>query len=202
MIASQLIPRGIKDPDVLKAMEEVPRHEFVPKSLRPRAYADGPLPIGYDQTISQPYVVAAMTELASVGQGERILEIGTGSGYQAAVLSALGAEVYSIEIVRELGEQATATLERLGYDVRVRIGDGYAGWPDKAPFRAIVVTAAPPQIPQPLKEQLAIGGRLVIPVGDQVQELVVVTRTGDDSWSEKRVFPVRFVPMTGEAQHP
>jgi protein-L-isoaspartate(D-aspartate) O-methyltransferase len=191
--------RGVRDARVLDAMRQVPRHELVPESVRALAYRDHPLPIGHDQTISQPYVVAAMTELAEVEPGMRVLEVGTGSGYQAAVLAAIGAQVYSVEIVEPLGVRARADLARLGYDVEVRIGDGYRGWADKAPFGAIIVTAAPPHIPKPLKEQLAIGGRLVIPVGDSYQELKVITRT-ERGFEEKSVFPVQFVPMTGEAQ--
>jgi protein-L-isoaspartate(D-aspartate) O-methyltransferase len=191
--------RGVRDARVLDAMRQVPRHEFVPESERVLAYRDHPLPIGHDQTISQPYVVAAMTELAEVEPGMRVLEVGTGSGYQAAVLAAMGAQVFSVEIVEPLGLRARADLARLGYEVEVRIGDGYRGWPDKAPFGAIIVTAAPPQIPGPLKEQLAIGGHLVIPVGDQYQELKVITRT-ERGFEDKSVFPVQFVPMTGEAQ--
>jgi protein-L-isoaspartate(D-aspartate) O-methyltransferase len=199
MVTEQIEARGVRDPRVLEAMRKVPRHEFVPREQRPYAYADHPLPIGHQQTISQPYIVAAMTELAQVRPGARVLEIGTGSGYQAAVLAELGAEVYSIEIVEPLARSAAATLERLGYRVQVRAGDGYQGWPEHAPFEAIVVTAAPPRIPEPLKQQLAEGGRLVIPVGDFYQELVVLTRRGGEL-ERRSVFPVRFVPMTGEAQ--
>jgi protein-L-isoaspartate(D-aspartate) O-methyltransferase len=199
MVTEQIEARGVRDPRVLEAMRKVPRHEFVPREQRPYAYADHPLPIGHQQTISQPYIVAAMTELAQVRPGARVLEIGTGSGYQAAVLAELGAEVYSIEIVEPLTRSAAATLERLGYRVQVRAGDGYQGWPEHAPFEAIVVTAAPPRIPEPLKQQLAEGGRLVIPVGDFYQELVVLTRRGGEL-ERRSVFPVRFVPMTGEAQ--
>jgi protein-L-isoaspartate(D-aspartate) O-methyltransferase len=196
--------RGVRDDRVLAALRKVPRHELVPAALRDRAYEDRPLPIGLDQTISQPYVVAAMSEAAQVAPGERVLEIGTGSGYQAAVLAELGAEVYSIEVVEELGKRAAADLARLGYGkVHLRIGDGYRGWPDAAPFDAIVVTAAPPTVPQPLIDQLAVGGRLVIPVGaDGHQELQVISRTkeGKDGTTTETLFGVRFVPMTGEAQ--
>jgi protein-L-isoaspartate(D-aspartate) O-methyltransferase len=199
-LVKQHIEGRVSDPRVLRAMREVPRHEFVPAGLRDQAYEDHPLPIGNDQTISQPLIVASMSELAQLKPGDRVLEVGTGSGYQAAVLVALGAEVYSIEIVEELARQAKTTLERLGYSANLRTGDGYAGWPDKAPFAAIIVTAAPPKIPQPLKEQLAMGGRLVIPVGGEEQELIVLTRTSETEWQRRSVYPVRFVPMTGEAQ--
>jgi protein-L-isoaspartate(D-aspartate) O-methyltransferase len=200
MVEEQLLARDIRDPAVLAAMREVPRHELIPGSVRVRAYGDHPLPIGHGQTISQPYIVARMTELAEVGEGSRVLEIGTGSGYQAAVLAALGAEVYTIEIVEPLGRRAAEDLTRLGYRVNARIGDGYRGWPERAPFDAIVVTAAPPEIPPPLIEQLAVGGRLVIPVGADYQELKVITRTAEGV-EERSVFPVRFVSMTGEAQN-
>jgi protein-L-isoaspartate(D-aspartate) O-methyltransferase len=200
MVTSQIAARGIKDPGVLAAMRRVPRHEFVPPSVREAAYADRPLPIGDDQTISQPYIVALMTEAAAVRKGARVLEIGTGSGYQAAVLAELGAEVYSIEIIEPLARRGAAALARAGYPgVKLRVGDGYRGWPEAAPFDAILVTAAPPRIPAPLKEQLKPGGRLVVPVGSDMQELLVVQRVGN-RWTEKRIAAVRFVPMTGEAQ--
>jgi protein-L-isoaspartate(D-aspartate) O-methyltransferase len=199
MVDEQLIPRGITDKAVLAAMRTVPRHQFVPAEMAPYAYNDRALPIGFDQTISQPAVVARMTELAAVRKGQRVLEIGTGSGYQAAVLAALGAEVYTIEIVEQLGKRAATDLARLGYGgVKTRIGDGYQGWPEAAPFDAIIVTAAPAQVPEPLKKQLKRGGRLVIPVGDANQELTLITRT-DEGYSERRVLPVSFVPMTGKA---
>jgi protein-L-isoaspartate(D-aspartate) O-methyltransferase len=199
MVDRQIEARGVRAPAVLAAMREVPRHQFVPQDLAARAYLDRPLPIGHDQTISQPYIVALMTELAAVGKGQRVLEIGTGSGYQAAVLAELGATVYTIEIVEPLARQAQATLRRLGYGaIKTRIGDGYRGWPEAAPFDAIVVTAAPPQVPAPLKAQLAVGGRLVIPVGEAQQELKVITRTSS-GFVEKTVLPVRFVPMVGDA---
>jgi len=200
-LADALDHGGIDDPEVLAAMRAVPRHEFVPEDQRDLAYLDQPLPIGHEQTISQPHVVAFMTELADVQDGEKVLEVGTGSGYQAAVLAELGAEVYSIEIVEPLGRQAEATLRRLGYDVHTRIGDGYRGWPSEAPFDAIVITAAPPEVPRPLLDQLAVGGRMVVPVGADLwsQELQVITRT-EDGFRTVRSMPVLFVPMTGEAQ--
>lgn len=200
MVERQLAARDIVDQRVLAAMRKVPRHEFVPASYRDDAYADHPLPIGHSQTISQPYIVALMSQLAVVRPGDKVLEIGTGSGYQAAVLAELGAEVYSIEIVEPLADRAREVLAKLGYDkVHVRAGDGYQGWPEQAPFAAVVITAAPPAIPEPLQAQLAVGGRLVAPVGKGIQDLVVVTRTGE-GFRQREVIPVRFVPMTGEAQ--
>ena len=200
MVADQIEARDVRDPLVLEALRRVPRHEFVPESLRDAAHEDRPLPIGHGQTISQPYIVAAMTELARPRAGARVLEVGTGSGYQAAVLAATGVEVYSIEIVEPLAREAAATLARLGFErVQVRHGDGYRGWPAAAPFDAIVVTAAAPRIPEPLLEQLRPGGRLVIPVGDAWQELEVHVRTEAGVEVEK-IFPVRFVPMTGEVR--
>lgn len=198
MVDQQIEARGVRDERVLAAMRRVPRHAFVPDPTDD-AYGDFPLRIGHDQTISQPYIVAIMTELAAIAPGERVLEIGTGSGYQAAVLCELAGEVYSIEIVEPLGRNAAAILERLGYRPHLRIGDGYQGWPEAAPFDAILVTAAPPAIPAPLLEQLAVGGRLVIPVGDAEQDLRVITRTAAGH-TEERLFPVAFVPMTGAAQ--
>jgi protein-L-isoaspartate(D-aspartate) O-methyltransferase len=201
MVDDTIVARGIKDPRVIAAMRAVKRHELVPADLQRRAYEDNPLPIGHDQTISQPYVVAAMTEAAQVAPGEKVLEIGTGSGYQVAVLAEMGANVYSIEIVEPLAKRTHALLEKMGYDkLHLRIGDGFAGWPEAAPFDAIIVTAAPEKIPQPLLDQLAVGGRLVIPVGKAGdQDLRVVTRSKDGTTSES-LFPVRFVPMTGKAQ--
>lgn len=195
MVTEQIAARGVRNAAVLAAMSKVPRHEFVPVRWREEAYADHPLPIGEGQTISQPYIVALMTELAAVGPGARVLEVGTGSGYQAAVLATLGAEVWSIEIVEPLARSAQATLARLGYDrVHTRTGDGYQGWPEAAPFEAIVVTAAPPEVPAALLAQLAPGGRLVIPVGSAEQELQVHERTADGV-RVRRITPVRFVPM-------
>jgi len=200
MVDEQIVARGLGNLQVVAAMRKVPRHMFVPLEMAPYAYADRPLPIGFDQTISQPAIVAQMTALAAVRRGDRVLEIGTGSGYQAAVLMTLGVEVYTIEIVEPLAKRAAADLARLGYGaVKTRVGDGYQGWPEAAPFDAILVTAAPPKIPAPLKQQLKIGGRLVIPVGDAYQELLLITRT-KRGFAERRVQPVRFVPMTGRAQ--
>jgi protein-L-isoaspartate(D-aspartate) O-methyltransferase len=197
MVAEQIEGRDVKDPLTLAAMRKVPRHLFVAAGSEAEAYDDHPLPIGHGQTISQPYVVGFMTQAMGLHGGETVLEIGTGSGYQAAVLSEIAARVYTIEIVAPLAAEAEARLKRLGYaHVSVRAGDGYAGWPEKAPFDAIVVTAAAPRIPEPLKEQLKEGGRLVVPVGDESQEIVVLTKRGA-SFEERRILPVRFVPMTG-----
>jgi protein-L-isoaspartate(D-aspartate) O-methyltransferase len=203
MVEEQVRARGITDPAVLAAMEAVPRHLFVPEDERREAYDDHPLPIGDRQTISQPYMVALMTSLLGVHPGQRVLEVGTGSGYQAAVLSRLGVEVYTIEIIAPLGRRAQSTLAELGYhNVHTRIGDGYKGWPDAAPFDAIVVTAAPPRIPDPLVTQLKTGGKMVIPVGDTLQDLLVLTKRADGGFDTTKVMPVLFVPMTGEAQKP
>ena len=193
----------MRDARVLEAMRKVPRHRFMPESQRAHAYDDRPLPIAQGQTISQPYIVALMSELADVKPGDTVLEVGTGSGYQAAVLAEMGVKVFSIEIIEPLAKQATATLSELGYGnkVEVRHGDGYVGWPERAPFDAVIVTAAPPKIPKPLKQQLKVGGRLVIPVGKHYQSLIRVTRT-KDGFREESVIPVRFVPMTGKAQEP
>jgi protein-L-isoaspartate(D-aspartate) O-methyltransferase len=199
MVARQIERRGVTDARVLEAMRTVPRHLFVPSRLADEAYRDSPLPIGEGQTISQPYIVALMSELLDLEPGARVLEIGTGSGYQAAVLAAMGLEVYSIEIVDELCRQARATLEATGYGaVTVRCGDGTSGWPEHAPFDGVIVTAAPEEVPEALTRQLKVGGRLVIPVGAVYQELIVVTRTAD-GFRERSVIPVRFVPMTGDA---
>jgi len=203
MVAEQIERRGVRDPAVLAAMRKVPRHRFVPESLGGQAYDDHPLPIGAGQTISQPYIVALMTELTHPRAGMKVLEVGTGSGYQAAVLAEIVEAVVTIEIVPELGQQATKTLREMGYrNIRVFVGDGFDGRPQDAPFDAIVVTAAPETIPPPLLAQLAAGGRLVIPVGSAEQELLVVTKT-KDAYQHESVIPVRFVPMTGKAEgHP
>jgi protein-L-isoaspartate(D-aspartate) O-methyltransferase len=191
----QLQSYGIGDSRVLAAMERVPRHRFVPEELRDRAYGDHPLPIGHEQTISQPYIVAFMTEAARIGPSDRVLEIGTGSGYQAAILAEVAGEVFSIELIPELADGARRVLTELGYSgIQVRTGDGYAGWPEHAPFDAIIVTAAPDHIPPALVEQLRVGRRMVIPVGRGEQEMLVVTRTATGIERES-VFPVRFVPM-------
>ena len=201
MVARQLAGRDITDPRVLAAMRAIPRHEFVPAEIADAAYQDSPLPIGLGQTISQPYIVALMTQLGQAGPQSRALDVGTGSGYQAAVLAEVAGRVYSIEILCELAREAEARLARLGYrNVEVRCGDGYRGWPEAAPFDVIIVAAAPEEIPQPLIDQIAPGGRLVIPVGEGHQELVVVERARDGSISRFSAGGVRFVPMTGEAQ--
>jgi protein-L-isoaspartate(D-aspartate) O-methyltransferase len=200
MVTEQIEARGIKDPATLGAMRTVPRQEFVPASSGADAYGDHPLPIGHGQTISQPYIVAFMTEALGLKKDAIVLEVGTGSGYQAAVLAQIAERVYSVEILPALAEEARARLARLGYrNVQVRVGDGYQGWSDAGPFDGIIVTAAAPRVPDPLKAQLKDGGRLVIPVGDESQELMVVTRRGD-AFEERRILPVRFVPMTGKVR--
>lgn len=194
--------RGIADPAVLKAMATVPRHELVPANLRPYAYEDRPLPIGHGQTISQPYVVAFMTEKLQAQASDRVLEIGTGSGYQAAILSALVREVYSIEIVEALASRSASDLARLGYrNIKVRHGDGYQGWPEAAPFDAIIVTCAPDHVPQPLVDQLRDGGRMVIPVGEYGDQSLYLLRKRGTKLQREAILPVRFVPMTGIAEN-
>ncbi len=201
MVETQIAARGVRDSLVLAAMRTVPRHLFVPDNLQDSAYDDSPLPIGHGQTISQPYIVAFMTECLRLKGGERVLEVGTGSGYQAAVLAEIADSVYSIEIVEALAAEARERLKRLGYkNVNVRQGDGYRGWPDKAPFDAIIVTAAPDHVPQPLIDQLKVGGRMIIPVGSIYQELLLITKEDERRVKEEAVLPVRFVPMTGEAE--
>ena len=200
MVTNQIAARGIRNATLLNVMRTVPRHEFVPEKERLFAYEDYPLPIGEGQTISQPYIVALMTDLMELDGSERVLEVGTGSGYQAAILAELAKEVYTIEIVESLAERAEKTLKEMKYtNVHVRCGDGYRGWPEAAPFDAIMVTAAPDHIPQPLIDQLKVGGILVIPVGVMRQELIQIRKTKDGTTIES-VLPVRFVPMTGEAQ--
>lgn len=201
MVERQIAARGIHHPGVLAAMGEVPRHRFMDREYGGEAYEDRPHGIGYGQTISQPYIVALMTELTRPVSTDRALEIGTGCGYQAAVLSRLVSEVYSIEIVEPLADRARETLASLGYDnVDVRCGDGYCGWSERGPFDIILVTAAPEHLPLPLVEQLAPGGRMVIPIGRDYQELMVIEKSVDGTLRQSSVAPVVFVPMTGEAR--
>lgn len=194
-VEEQVVARDVRDARVLTAMRNVPRHLFVPKEFRERAYEDRPFPIGPQQTISQPFIVAYMTEMARLQPADRVLEVGTGSGYQAAVLAEIVREVFSIEFVERLGVAAEATLKGLGYkNISCRIGNGYLGWPDAAPFDAIIVTAAPPKVPQELLAQLREGGRLIVPVGRQYQELLRITKTAE-GLKEERLIPVSFVEM-------
>lgn len=200
MVEEYVIPRGINDPAVLAAMKRVPRHRFVPAAEAAFAYIDGPLPIGYGQTISQPSLVAKMTEALMLKKTDKVLEIGTGSGYQAAILAELVDEVRTIEIVEPLARQAEQTLAELGYqNIRIRIGDGYKGWPEEAPFDAIIVTAAPDHVPQPLLDQLALNGRLIIPVGRFLQTLELYRRT-EQGFERKTLSLVRFVPLVREGE--
>lgn len=202
MVESQIISRGINDARVIEAMLKVPRHKFVHEDFKHQAYLDCALPIEKGQTISQPYIVAYMTEILSLNEGDKVLEIGTGSGYQSAILAEIGCDVYTIEIVEPLSLRARAVLDDLGYkNIHYKVGDGYQGWEEHAPYDAIVVTAAPPEIPEPLRAQLRENGRMVIPVGENIQELILITTTKRGQ-VEKRVSPVRFVPMVGEAQKP
>jgi protein-L-isoaspartate(D-aspartate) O-methyltransferase len=201
MVREDVEGRGVRDPAVLAAMRRVPRHLFVPDRMVSMAYADTPLPIGQEQTISQPYIVGAMTELARVSASSIVLEIGTGSGYQAAVLAEIAQQVYTIEIIPELGRSAAERLLSMNYsNVQVRVGDGYLGWPEHAPFDAIIVTAGAEHIPQPLVDQLKAGGRMVIPVGESgnVQSLLVLEKKDDGGIATNDVMPVRFVPLTGD----
>lgn len=199
MVKQQIIARDIDDPAVLAALQKVPRHRFVPSTLQNLAYADQPLTIGYGQTISQPYIVAYMTEAAHLTPRSKVLEIGTGCGYQAAILAEIVQEVFTVEIVPELAQQARDRLEALGYqNIHYKIGDGYKGWPEFAPYDAILVTAAPDHRPQPLLQQLAVGGHLVIPVGTIGQRLEVLHKTGTDLEMEKAI-AVRFVPLQGHS---
>jgi protein-L-isoaspartate(D-aspartate) O-methyltransferase len=203
MVAEQLAGpgRNITNARVLAAMGKVPRHEFVPERLRSQAYLDCPLPIGHDQTISQPFIVAFMTERLEPGPADKVLEVGTGSGYQAAVLAELGAKVYTIEIIDDLAKRAAADLKRLAYtNVYVRTGDGYKGWPEAAPFDAIIVTCAPESVPPPLIEQLKNGGRMIIPIGSGWDQELVLLRKQAGKLEQHAVLPVRFVPMTGNAK--
>jgi protein-L-isoaspartate(D-aspartate) O-methyltransferase len=200
MVREQIEARGVRDRRVLEAMRKVPRHLYVPREMQSFAYRDSPLPIAHQQTISQPYIVAFMSEALELKPENRVLEIGTGSGYQAAVLAHLAREVYSIEIVEPLGKEAAERLKQLGYtNVHLRVGDGYRGWPEAAPFDAIIVTAAPDHIPPPLVEQLRMGGRLVLPVGRFFQDLIRIRKTPQGTRKET-LLPVRFVPMVGEAE--
>jgi len=195
MVDAQIAARGIRNQAVLDAMSRVPRHLFVPPDLRDRAYDDTPLPIGQGQTISQPYIVAYMTEALALSRDQAVLEIGTGSGYQAAVLAELVREVYTVEILPDLAARARRTLAEAGYrNVQVRSGNGYLGWPERAPFSRIIVTAAPGEIPRALLDQLAVGGRMVLPVGTFFQRMTIVTKTGQGV-TETQTIPVRFVPM-------
>jgi protein-L-isoaspartate(D-aspartate) O-methyltransferase len=203
MVVEQLLGSGrdITNARVLAAMGKVPRHEFVPERLRPLAYQDSALPIGHEQTISQPYVVAFMTERLEPKPTDRVLEIGTGSGYQAAVLAGLVAHVFTVEIIKELAERAAADLKRLGYtNVDVRAGDGYKGWAEVAPFDAIIVTCAPDHVPQPLVEQLKDGGRMIIPVGSAGDQELILLRKHGGKLERRAVLPVRFVPMKGQTR--
>jgi len=200
MVANHIAARGVKDKKVLAAMRKVQRHKFVPENMKKFAYEDRPLPIGEDQTISQPYIVALMTELLKLEKENRVLEIGTGSGYQAAVLAEIVKEVYTIEIVEPLAKSSEKRLKGMGYkNITIKFGDGYKGWKEHAPFDAVIVTAAPDHIPEPLVEQLKVGGKMIIPVGKYFQELKLLTKT-KDGIKTKNMLPVRFVPMTGEAQ--
>ncbi|MDH5576809.1 MAG: protein-L-isoaspartate(D-aspartate) O-methyltransferase [Nitrospirota bacterium] len=200
MVDTQIVGGGITDPRVVAAMRRVPRHGFIPDSASEDAYGDFPLPIGHNQTISQPYIVAYMTEALRLQAGEKVLEIGTGSGYQAAILAEIGVHVFSIEIVKPLAQYAKDNLSKLGYDqVMVRAGDGYQGWPEESPFDAIIITAAPDHVPSPLLEQLTVGGRLILPVGGYSQNLVLIRRT-EEGYQRIELLPVRFVPMTGQAE--
>ena len=200
MIEKQLKARHITDSRVLRAMEEVDRALFVPHDLQHKAYEDRPLPIGRDQTISQPYIVAYMAEQLQLKKDDKVLEVGTGCGYNAAILSRLARHVFSIEIIAWLADLAKENIPKTGFEnITTRHGDGYRGWPKEAPFDAIILTAAPPTIPKPLKEQLKVGGRILAPVGRINQQLLLLHKTGPDSFEEKRLLPVRFVPMTGRA---
>ena len=201
MIKNQLQSRGIRDDAVLEVMRSVERHNFVPENYRDRAYSDGPLPIGHGQTISQPYIVAFMTEQLQVSSQHKVLEIGTGSGYQAAILGELAKHVFTIEIIPELAEGAKNILNHLSYkNITVRAGDGYKGWPEEAPFERIMVTAAPAEVPQALVDQLAPGGRMILPVGAQflVQYLWVIEKDDQGTVTKEKILPVRFVPMVKE----
>lgn len=201
MVESQIKARGIADSLVLQALLKVERHRFVPSDYQFRAYEDRPLPIGWEQTISQPYIVAFMTEQLQLKGREKVLEIGTGSGYQAAILAEIASQVFTIEIVEKLAHESQQRLQELGYtNIAVRAGDGYQGWPEAAPFDAIIVTAAPDHVPQPLIDQLKTGGRMIIPVGGKNQDLILISKISEEKITRQHVLPVRFVPMTGKAE--
>ena len=201
MVENQIVSRGINDARVIKAMLKVKRHLFVPKEYLDSAYSDKPIPIEKEQTVSQPYMVALMTELLNPSPGKKILEIGTGSGYQSAVLAEIGCDLYTIEIIEDTAANARKTLEKLGYsNIKYRIGDGYRGWEKNAPFEGIIVTAAPADIPDKLIEQLSQGGRMIIPVGDLSQELLLIENT-NEGVKRKKITAVRFVPMTGQSNN-
>jgi protein-L-isoaspartate(D-aspartate) O-methyltransferase len=199
-MVERLRQRGITQPEVLASMEKVPRHLFVPESLRSQAYADEVLPLGSGRTIYEPHVVALMTSLLDLQKGDKVLEVGTGSGYHAAVLARLAREVYSVEIVPPVASQARQRLQALGYNnIEIRVGDGYQGWAEKAPFDAILLAVAPPHIPKPLIDQLRVGGRMVVPVGGLLQDLLVITKTAD-GLEKRTVIPVKLSPMTGKVR--
>jgi protein-L-isoaspartate(D-aspartate) O-methyltransferase len=201
MVENQIVSRGIQDARVIKAMLKVKRHLFVPKEYLDSAYSDKPIPIEKEQTVSQPYMVALMTELLNSSPGKKILEIGTGSGYQSAILAETGCDLYTIEIIEDTAVNARKTLEKLGYsNIKYRIGDGYRGWEENAPFEGIIVTAAPADIPDKLIEQLSQGGRMIIPVGDLSQELLLIENT-NEGVKRKKITAVRFVPMTGQSNN-
>jgi protein-L-isoaspartate(D-aspartate) O-methyltransferase len=200
MVESQIRQRGITQPDVLSAMEQVPRHLFVPEGQRDKAYDNQPISLGPGRTIYQPYVVALMTSLLGLKRGDKVLEVGTGSGYHAAVLSRIARQVYSVEIGETVARQAAQRLSVLGYhNVEIRVGDGYQGWGDNAPFDAILLSVAPPYIPKPLLSQLRVGGKMVVPVGGFFQDLLVITKTAD-GLEKRTVIPVRLSPMAGKVQ--
>ena len=202
MIEKQLKDRGIEDPNVILAMWEVDRTKFVPEKYQEIAYEDGPLPIGKDQTISQPYIVAYMAQALELDPTDKVMEVGTGCGYNAAVLSRIVSHVYSVEIIEWLSQLAKENLSKTEFkNISVKYGDGYEGWPENAPFDKIILTASPPKIPEPLKNQLKTGGKLLAPVGRKVQNLILLNKTGENTFEEKKLHPVRFVPMTGMADH-
>lgn len=198
MVEKQIMSRGVQSSKVTGAMLKVPRHKFVPEDMKNLAYKDNPIPIGEGQTISQPYIVALMTDLLNLEGKEKVLEVGTGSGYQAAVLAEMGCDVYSVEILESLSEKAEKTLRSSGYEeIKLKIGDGHSGWQEHAPYDAIIVTAAPDRVPETLIEQLKVGGRMIIPVGNVDQELMLLKKT-EEGIDKRKITPVRFVPMTGE----